>query len=543
VSRFVESIFLFEDVPSRGKPPQDVFLDEVKSSDIYIGLIGSQYYGKTSAKRGVSATEREYDAAGGGDCERWVYLKAVDNREPKAAAFVSRVNRDVTRTVFATFEDLKSAVYASFVSFLDRRELIDVGDFDKSVCREMTASDIAGETVRWYLAEMALRKKKAALPLSTTADELFTRLGLMQGRAFTWAAALCFAKNPQQWSYRTTLKCTWCEGTEFGRPFLDTDKFEGNLFELLRQGVDFVTSRIAQARGLRTEGPQAPVRLELPREAIEEALINALVHRNWRLSASVEVRLFADRVEVWTPGALPEGITIPELYETHSSYPVNELVLKVFDFAGIIESLGTGIERMIKACRTANLPDPTWKQQGHSFIVTIWKDVWTDARLHELGITKRQRIAIDWIKQHRQIVAADYMALTAVARNTATRDLNSLVKLGVFASSGGGKHTVYRLCTIYAPYAPSEVRPDKTPINKGVLSSHDPIKAQDEAINDPVNEAINEAIRSLPGINKPRLMKKFCKSKVTVERAIASLVSAGRIEHRGSKKTGGYYAL
>ena len=65
VSRFVESVFLFEDVPSRGIPPQEVFLDEVKSSDIYIGFIGSQYYGKASMKRGVSATEQEYDAAGG----------------------------------------------------------------------------------------------------------------------------------------------------------------------------------------------------------------------------------------------------------------------------------------------------------------------------------------------------------------------------------------------------------------------------------------------------------------------------------------------
>jgi len=70
VSRFVESVFLFEDVPSRSQPPQDVFLDEVKSSDVYIGLIGSQYYGKPSAERGVSATEQEYDAAGTGECER-----------------------------------------------------------------------------------------------------------------------------------------------------------------------------------------------------------------------------------------------------------------------------------------------------------------------------------------------------------------------------------------------------------------------------------------------------------------------------------------
>ena len=85
VSRFVEDVFLFEDVPSRGKPPRDVFLDEVRASDIYIGFIGGQYYGKASAKRGVSATEQEYDAAGACGCERWVYLKAVDKRDAKAA--------------------------------------------------------------------------------------------------------------------------------------------------------------------------------------------------------------------------------------------------------------------------------------------------------------------------------------------------------------------------------------------------------------------------------------------------------------------------
>ena len=455
VSRFVESVFLFEDVPSRGEAPQDVFLEEVRSSDIYIGLVGERYYGRTSAKRGLSATEREYDAAEATNCERWVYLKAVDTREPKSAAFVKRVNRDVTRTVFATFEDLKAAVYSSFVAFLDRRELIEVGDFDKSVCREMTASDVATDTVKWYLAEMALRKKKAALPLTTTPDELFVHLGLKRNRAYTWAAALCFAKNPQLWSYRTTLKCTWCEGVEFGRPFLDTDKFEGNLFQLLHQGVDFVTARLSQARGLRTEGPQAPVKLELPREAIEEALINALVHRDWHLSASVEVRLFADRLEIWTPGSLPEGITIPELYETHSSYPVNELVLKVFDFAGIIASLGTGIARMIKSCRESGLPDPTWKQQGHSLIITLWKDSWTDVRLNALGLNSRQRSAVGWLKEHRRIAASDYMNLTGVARNTATRDLNRLVTAGVIAAEGEGKQTVYRLCTIYAPYASS----------------------------------------------------------------------------------------
>ena len=554
VSRFVESVFLFEDVPSRGKPPQEVFLDEVKSSDIYIGFIGSQYYGKASMKRGISATEQEYDVAGAVDCERWVYLKAVDKRDAKAETFVSRVNRDVTRTLFATFEDLKSAVYASFVAFLDRRKLIKVGDFDKSVCREMTSSDISDETVTWYLREMSYRKRKAALPITTTADELFTRLGLMKGDRYTWAAALCFSRNPQQWSYRTTLKCTWNEGVEFGRPFLDTDKFEGNLFELMRQGVDFVMSHIAQSRGLRTESFQAPMRFELPREVVEEALVNALVHRDWRLSASVEVRLFADRVEIWNPGALPEGITIPKLYETHSSYPVNELVLKVFDFAGVIESLGTGIKRMIETCRKEGLPDPTWEQNGSSFIVTIWKDMWTTARLREVGVTNRQMLAMPTLKTKHEMAVAEYMELTGVTRNTATADLVALAKAGIVKRIGAGRGATYVLqkCTINAQNAQSSVGVTGKcvvlaensrnmscnggfcdEINEGITGHG----AANEGLNDGINEGIKfdvfRLILERPGCRVPFLTKALPVSRATVERAVAALIVIGKIEHRG----------
>ena len=64
-----------------------------------------------------------------------------------------------------------------------------------------------------------------------------------------------------------------------------------------------------------------------------------------------------------------------------------------------------------------------------------------------------------------------------------------------------------------------------------------------DAINDAISEAINEAIKRTPGINKPKLVKLLGKSKATVERAISELIASSRIEHRGSKKTGGYYSL
>ena len=392
VSRFVEKVFLFEDVPSRGKSPVEVFLDEVRASDIYIGLLGVQYYGKRSVPRGVSATEREYAEAVKCGCERFVYLKACDARDKKEQSFVRRVNREVTRTLFNDFNDLKTAVYSSLVEFLDARELIEVGDFDKSACAAMADADVDTERVQWYLREMSYRKKKAALPLTTTPQELMEHLGILKDGVYTWAAALCFAKNPQRWCYRATLKCSWCEGREFTRPFLDADKFDGNLFELQKTGVDFVMSRIAQSRGLRETGMQASVRAEIPREAVEEALVNALVHRDWKLSASVEIRLFVDRVEIWTPGKLPEGLTIEKLFKTHTSFPVNDLVLKTFDFAGLIESLGTGIKRMVDACKKNKNPIPEFRQEGAMFVVTLKKKVAARRKTTKLKTTLKARL-------------------------------------------------------------------------------------------------------------------------------------------------------
>ena len=129
ISRFVESVFLFEDVPAKGCSPVDVYLDEVKGSDIYIGLIGSQYYGRNSVKRGVSATEREYAAAVSVGVECWVYLSNVEKRDKKTEALVKKVGSAATWAKYAGFPELRDAVFSSFVDFLDKRHLLVVSDF------------------------------------------------------------------------------------------------------------------------------------------------------------------------------------------------------------------------------------------------------------------------------------------------------------------------------------------------------------------------------------------------------------------------------
>ena len=124
--------------------------------------------------------------------------------------------------------------------------------------------------------------------------------------------------------------------------------------------------------------------------------------------------------------------------------------------------------------------------------------------------------------------AAKWMRMTKVSKPTATRDLEELAKIGAIIREGEGAATHYHLnIDCHEP-------------------TGEPIEGLNEALNEPmdepISEAINEAIKTSPGINRPQLVRIVGKSKATVERTIAALIAAGKIEHRGSKKTGGYYA-
>ena len=141
------------------------------------------------------------------------------------------------------------------------------------------------------------------------------------------------------------------------------------------------------------------------------------------------------------------------------------------------------------------------------------------------------------------------MSLTHVARNTATRDLNKLVAFGVLVAEGSGKYSFYslkRLCTINAPYAPSFVKATKSVGNLSVLHGRVSEKVQPksrEGLNEGIKFDVFRLILERPGCRVPFLTKALPVSRATVERAVAALIIIGKIKHRGSKKTGGYYAV
>jgi len=141
----------------------------------------------------------------------------------------------------------------------------------------------------------------------------------------------------------------------------------------MNQAVDFVMSKVDRTVGTRAQGPQAPVEYELPRDAVAEAIVNAVAHRDYTSNASVQVMLFADRLEVWNPGELPPSLTPERLTRPHASIPRNPLLAEPLFLTRYIERAGTGTLDMIALCKGAGLKSPDFRQDGGQFVQTLWR--------------------------------------------------------------------------------------------------------------------------------------------------------------------------
>lgn len=103
-------------------------------------------------------------------------------------------------------------------------------------------------------------------------------------------------------------------------------------------------------------------------QLVKEAIVNAVAHRNYDSTASVQVMLFKDRLEVWNPGTLPPELSIETLKNNHGSYPRNPLIADALYYAHYIERMGTGIEDIVKKCLKLGLPEPTFVNKAIEYL-------------------------------------------------------------------------------------------------------------------------------------------------------------------------------
>lgn len=197
---------------------------------------------------------------------------------------------------------------------------------------------------------------------------ILAKLKLLNGDKLTNAAVMLFAKNVDDYP-ELELKMGYFKGKD-KMIFVDNKMETGNFFDLLDAGVSFCFRNLrlsGEVKGLLREE-----KLEIPIEALREALTNALCHRQYeRTNGSVSLAIYDDRVEIINPGKFPPQITTDSIKKRHESYPRNKKIAQVLYLTKNLEKWGTGANRMIELCKEQNLPEPEWQIDNGTVCVTF----------------------------------------------------------------------------------------------------------------------------------------------------------------------------
>ena len=199
--------------------------------------------------------------------------------------------------------------------------------------------------------------------------EVLNKLKLLNDGKPTNAAVMLFAKDTSDYP-EMELKMGYFKGTN-KMVFIDNKMETGNFFDLLEAGISFCFRNLrlsGEVKGLLREE-----KLEIPDEALREALTNALCHRQYeRTNGSVSLAIYDDRVELVNPGTFPPQLTEESIRSNHESYPYNKRIAQVLYLTKNLEKWGTGANRMIDLCREQGVPEPEWKV-GNGTVSIIFK--------------------------------------------------------------------------------------------------------------------------------------------------------------------------
>lgn len=204
-----------------------------------------------------------------------------------------------------------------------------------------------------------LRRRVHNLPDQPALDRAAQRLGLVGNIGSqpvpTVVGLICFGINPQISRPEWGVSAVRVRGAHFADPVAIRTDIEGNLDALVSQTLDFVRANTRAAPNLITPSEPAP---EYPDEAVREALLNGLVHRDYRLSGRVSLRIFNDRLELWSPGGLALPLSLDELAQNGgASFPRNPLLMATARSLGLVEQIGRGIPTIRKTLsETTSLP-------------------------------------------------------------------------------------------------------------------------------------------------------------------------------------------
>ena len=305
--------------------------------------------------------------------------------------------------------------------------------WDGVLIPHVSVSDLKQETFEFFKKQGAKSKRLDEISLIDTNEQLLENLKLKDGKYLKRAAILLFYTKPEKFVTGAYIKIGFFENDA---DLIFQDEVHGNLFEQIEKTLDLLFTKYIKAIISYENGINRVETYEYPKDAIREALLNAIAHKDYSGGVPIQISVYKDKIMIWNEGTLPEDWTIETLLDKHSSKPYNPDIANALFRSGYIESWGRGITKMISLCKEAGLPEPNFYYKTSGIWAVFQKDIFNEDHLQTLGLNNRQVKAVLYAKEKGKITNSEYQKINDCSRNTASNDLAELVVKEILKPSG-----------------------------------------------------------------------------------------------------------
>lgn len=306
----------------------------------------------------------------------------------------------------------------------------------------VTVTDLKQETFDFFRKKGVKSNRISEDVLTDSNELLLNNLKLTDGDYLKRAAVLLFHPDPEKFVTNAYVKIGFFESDSDLR---FQDEVHGNLFEQVEKTMELLFTKYIKAM-ISYDDIYRIETFEYPKEAIREALLNAIAHKDYTGATPIQISVYKDKIMIWNYGELPENWTIDTLQKKHSSIPHNPDISNAFFRIGYIEAWGRGIRKMNEQCAAAGLPQPLYYYESSGFWVVFRKDLFNEEDLQAKGLNPRQIKAVMYVKEKGKITNKEYQEINQVSKRTANTDLSELVhKYNIFQPKGASVNICYEI--------------------------------------------------------------------------------------------------
>ncbi|MFH1319305.1 MAG: ATP-binding protein [Bacteroidota bacterium] len=304
-------------------------------------------------------------------------------------------------------------------------------------------TDIDEQAIKFFLKKALNSDRIAPYAAKEDTKTLLCNLHLVNKEGnLKNAALLLFGKEPKAYFTSAYFKIGRFGETDADLKFQDI--IEGNLIEMADKVMEILRSKYLISP-IRYEGLQRIEELEYPEPALREAILNAIIHKDYT-GPTIQLSVYDNKLILWNPGRLPDELSMEILLGKHPSVPRNKKVAEIFFKAGYIEAWGRGISLIMDVCSNAGIPEPTIEEFAGGIQITFLKDILSKEYLRKLNLNERQIKAVNYVRKQGCITNSIYQKINDLKQTVSSQELQDLVKKGILHPSGSkGKGSKYTL--------------------------------------------------------------------------------------------------